>query len=79
MPSWQLWLMRIVLAASIALNLAFINRDMAHQSFVGSLLTALGLSGWMLVWRYREDAAQRRRTGAQQQASNAKEADAAGD
>jgi hypothetical protein len=61
------WALRILIAASFTLNLAFIDHDVFHRSFLGSLLEGLGIFGILLLPRYLDDAAQQRRTRTQQQ------------
>jgi DMSO/TMAO reductase YedYZ heme-binding membrane subunit len=72
------WPLRILTVASGFLTLAVIDHYMSHRPFVVTLMLGLGVFGPMLLWRYVEDAEQRRRTRAQQRSSNLEEQDASG-
>jgi hypothetical protein len=78
MRSWRSWPLRIVILASGILALVFIDHYVFRRPIGVSLVMGLAVFGPMLVWRYMEEAEQRRRTSAQQQASNVEEQDASG-
>lgn len=78
MRSRRLWPLRMLIAASGIPTLAVIDHYMSHRPFMVGLIMGLAVFGPMLLWRYMEEAEQRRRTRAQQQPSNPEEQDASG-
>jgi hypothetical protein len=72
------WPPRILILASGIAVLAVINHYMSHRPFMVGLIMGLSVFGPMLLWRWMEEAEQRRRTRAQQQPSNLEEQDASG-
>nr|BFE63100.1 hypothetical protein GCM10020063_076260 [Dactylosporangium thailandense] len=70
--------LRILIAAGLILTLAFIDHYVFHRSFVYVLVLMVSVFGPMVLWRCLEEAAQRRRTRAQQ-APNGAEQDASGE